>query len=133
MKKVTNLLVAVMAVFMMASCGDKKSFDQLNGEWTVVTIGEMAVPESADAFMGFDVAEQLIYGSTGCNQLTGAMPAELNSEVSMFAAMGSTRMMCVDMTLLPALAQAVDFKVDGNSLLFLDATGSPVVTLEKRK
>jgi heat shock protein HslJ len=46
-------------------------------------------------------------------------------------------MMCADMTvedaLLPALAQAVDFKVDGNSLLFLDATGSPVVTLEKRK
>jgi len=137
MKKVTNLLVAVMAVFMMASCGDKKSFDQLNGEWTVVAIGEMAVPESADAFMGFDVAEQLIYGSTGCNQLTGAMPAELNPEVSMFAAMGSTRMMCADMTvedaLLPALAQAVDFKVDGDALHFLDATGSSVVTLEKRK
>ena len=136
MKKVTNLLLAVMAVFVMTSCNEKKSFDALNGEWNVVAVGEMAIPDSADAFIGFNVAEQLIYGNAGCNQLTGAMPTEINPEVSMFSAMGSTRMMCADMTvedaLLPALGQAVDFTIDGEALYFLDAAGNTVVSLQKR-
>ena len=68
MKKVTNLLLAVMAVFVMTSCNEKKSFDALNGEWNVVAVGEMAIPDSADAFIGFNVAEQLIYGNAAKKQ-----------------------------------------------------------------
>ena len=136
MKKVFNLLVAVMAVFVMVSCNEKKSLEALNGEWSVVTIGEMAVPDSVDAFMGFNVAEQLIYGSTGCNQLTGAMPAEVNPETLMFGAMGSTRMMCADMTvedaMLPALGQVVDFKVEGDNLYLLGADGATLLSLQRR-
>ncbi len=136
MKKVTNLLVAVMAVLVMASCAEKKSMESLNGEWNVIAIGEMAVPDSVGAFIGFNVAEQLIYGSTGCNQLTGAMPVEVNPETLMFGAMGSTRMMCTDMTIedamLPAMGQVVDFKVDGSNLYLLDAAGNTVLSLEKR-
>lgn len=136
MKKVTNLLVAVMAVLVMASCAEKKSVESLNGEWNVIAIGEMAVPDSVGAFIGFNVAEQLIYGSTGCNQLTGAMPVEVNPETLMFGAMGSTRMMCADMTIedamLPAMGQVVDFKVDGSNLYLLDAAGNTVLSLEKR-
>jgi len=136
MKKVTNLLVAVMAVLVMASCAEKKSMESLNGEWNVIAIGEMAVPDSVGAFIGFNVAEQLIYGNTGCNQLTGAMPVEVNPETLMFGAMGSTRMMCADMTIedamLPAMGQVVDFKVDGSNLYLLDAAGNTVLSLEKR-
>lgn len=136
MKKVSNLLVAVMAVLVMASCAGKKSLDSLNGEWGVVTIGEMAVPESDDVFIGFNTVEQLIYGSTGCNQLTGAMPADVNPETLMFGAMGSTRMLCADMTvedaMLPALARVVDFNVDGDTLTLLDADGTVLLTLKKR-
>lgn len=136
MKKAFNLFVALMAVVVMASCAGKKNFDALNGEWNVVSVGEMAVPDSVDAFMGFDIAKQLVYGSTGCNQLTGALPAEVNLEMPIFAAMGSTRMMCVDMTvedaLLPALGQVVDFKVEGDNLYFLNAAGTTVVSLAKR-
>lgn len=136
MKKAFNLFVALMAVVVMASCASKKNFDALNGEWNVVSVGEMAVPDSVDAFMGFDIAKQLVYGSTGCNQLTGALPAEVNPEMPIFAAMGSTRMMCVDMTvedaLLPALGQVVDFKVEGDNLYFLNAAGTTVVSLAKR-
>ena len=134
MKK--NLVLAMMALCMMTACGEKKSFDALGGEWNVVSVGEMAVPETADAFLGFNIAERLIYGNAGCNQLTGALPAELNPEVPMFAAMGCTRRMCADMTvedaLLPALGQVVDFKVDGDMLSLLDADGNPVVVLQKR-
>lgn len=136
MKKVTNLFVALVAALVLASCADKNGFNVLHGEWNVVSIGEMAVPDSADAFIGFDIAEQIVYGCTGCNQLTGALPAEVSPEVPMFAAMGSTRMMCPDMTIedamLPALGQVVNFKVEGNNLHLLDAAGATVMSLVKR-
>ena len=44
MKK--NLILAVMAALMMVSCAEKKTFEALNGEWKVVTIGDMAVARS---------------------------------------------------------------------------------------
>ena len=120
----------------MVSCAEKKTFEAINGEWNVVTIGEMAVPDSVDAFMGFNVAEKLVYGFTGCNHLTGALPAAVTPETPIFAAIGSTRKMCVDMSvedaLLPALGQVVDFKVEGDNLSLLDAEGVAVVSLAKR-
>ena len=134
MKK--NLILAVMAALMMVSCAEKKSFETLNGEWGVVTIGDLAIADSIDAFIGFDVAEQMIYGSTGCNHLTGAMPTEIGGESLFLGAMGSTRMMCPDMTfedaMLPALGVVVDFKVEGENLYLLDVTGNIVMTLKKR-
>ena len=136
MKKVMNLFVVVMAVVAMASCAEKKSLEVLGGEWNVVSVGELVVPDSVDAFIGFDLAEQIIYGCTGCNQLTGALPAEVKPEVPMFAALGSTRMMCADMTIedamLPALGQVVDFNVEGENLYFLDANCDAVMSLAKR-
>ena len=131
-----NLFVVVMAVVAMASCAEKKSLEVLGGEWNVVSVGELVVPDSVGAFIGFDLAEQIVYGCTGCNQLTGAMPAEVKPEMPMFAALGSTRMMCADMTIedamLPALGQVVDFKVEGNNLYLLDAAGATVMSLVKR-
>ena len=50
--------------------------------------------------------------------------------------MGSTRMLCADMTvenaMLPALESVVDFKVEGDNLYFLNADGATVITLVKR-
>ena len=136
MKRVIHLFVAAMAVMAMASCNEKKTLEALGGEWDVVAIGEMAVPDSIGAFMGFDLAEKMVYGSTGCNQLTGALPATVNSETPLFGALGSTRRMCADMTvedvMLPALGEVVDFKVDGDHLYLLDATGQTVLSLQKR-
>ena len=101
-----------------------------------MAIGDMSVPESVDAFIGFNTAEQVVYGSTGCNYLTGAMPTEIGGESLIFGAMGSTRMMCPDMTIedamLPALGVVVDFKVEGENLYLLDVTGNTVMTLKKR-
>ena len=136
MKKITILFVAVIAMMAMTGCNEKKTIETLNGEWSVTTIGEMAVPDSVDAFMGFNLEEKTIYGSTGCNQLTGSLPTEITPKVPLFAAMGSTRMMCADMTfedaMLPALGTVVDFKLNGNTLLLLNADGQTVMTLEKR-
>lgn len=136
MKKMLNLCMALVAMLAMASCAGQKSFDKLNGEWNVISVGEVIVPEGVDAFMGFDVAEQLVYGSTGCNHLTGALPIEIAPSMPLFSAMGSTRMFCADMSvedaMLPALACVVDFKVEGNNLYFFNADGITVMTLVKR-
>lgn len=136
MKKVTCSLIATITLFVIASCNEKRSFESLNGEWRVVTIGEMSVPDSVNAFLGFNIAEQLIYGSTGCNQLTGTMPVESNSDAMMFGAMGCTRMICADMSvedaMLPALAVVVDFELQGDTLSLMNAEKQCVMLLCKR-
>ena len=134
MKK--NLFIAITAILMLANCNQTKTFAPLNGEWTIISIDTMTVPETADAFLGFNIAEQLIYGNTGCNHLTGSMPTQINPETPIFGAIGSTRRTCADMTvedaLLPSLAQVVDFKVNGDSLSLLDANGNIIISLVKR-
>lgn len=134
MKK--NLILAAMTLILMTACNEKKDMNMINGTWTVVAIGEMSVPDSADAFIDFDVEKKLIYGSTGCNQLTGTMPESVSADVPLFAAVGSTRKMCHDMTIedamLPALGTVVDFKVEEDNLYLLDAAGNTAISLQKR-
>ena len=136
MKRMYNLCVAMVAMCVMVSCAVKNSFEKLNGEWNVVSVGEVLVPESVDAFIGFDVVGQLAYGSTGCNHLTGTLPAKKSTSTPLFSAIGSTRMLCANMTvenvMLPALASVVDFKVKGSDLYLFDADGDIVLTLVKR-
>lgn len=136
MKKFVYLCVALVAALVMASCAEKKSVDVLGGEWRVVSVGEMAVPDSVDAFLGFNIADQQVYGSIGCNLLTGTLPSEVDTATPLFATLGSTRKQCADMSvedaLLPALARVVDFAVDGATLRLLDADGITVATLYKR-
>lgn len=136
MKKFVYLCVALVAALVMASCAEKKSVDVLGGEWRVVSVGEVAVPDSVDAFLGFNIADQQVYGSTGCNLLTGTLPSEVDTATPLFATLGSTRKQCADMSvedaLLPALARVVDFAVDGATLRLLDADGITVATLYKR-
>ena len=134
MKK--NLFFAMMVLMVMTACNKKRTMDTLNGEWAVVTIGEMIVSDSTNAFMGFDITEKIVYGSTGCNQLIGAMPETLSTGTPLFGALGCTRKMCSNMTvedaMLPALSTVIDFKVEGNKLYLLDATGNTVISLLKR-
>lgn len=136
MKRMLNWCVALVAMFVLVNCAEKSRFEALEGDWRVVSVGELLVPDSVDAFMGFNVAEQLVYGCTGCNHLTGALPTEANPSSPLFANMGSTRMLCADMAIedamLPALAKVVDFKVEGDNLYFLNAEGATVITLAKR-
>ena len=136
MKKVFHLLAVVVAMVAITGCKEKKSMEMLAGEWSVMAVGEMAVPESVGAFIGFNLAEKMVYGSTGCNRFAGELPATVSPEKPMFGALGSTRMMCIDMTvedaLLPALGEVVDFKVDGDTLCLLNAAGQTVVSLQKQ-
>lgn len=137
MKNVIKLFVAAMAVMVMASCGEKKqSLDLLAGEWNVVSVGELVVPDSVGAFLGFDLTEHMVYGNAGCNQLTGAMPQDVDGVQPLFASLGCTQRMCADMSveqaLLPALGCVVDFKVEDDTLSLLDTEGNVMVSLSRR-
>ena len=133
---VTNLYALLMVLVVMAGCTAKRRVDALAGEWNVVSVGELVVPDSVGAFLCFDVAEQLVGGYVGCNHLTGTLLVKGDADAPLFGALGSTRMWCADMTienaLLPALAHVVDFVVEDNHLYLLDASGLPIVALVKR-
>ena len=136
MKKNLIVIVIVIAVFVMASCTEKKTYEGLNGEWSVVAIDEMVIPDSIGAFIGFDTSKQIIYGSTGCNHFTGTMPIEIKPKTLIFGTVGSTRKMCCDMTIedamLGTMALIVDFSREGNLLRLLDDKGVTLISLEKR-
>lgn len=137
MKRVlTSVCAALVVALVVVGCVEKKRTDVLGGEWSVVSIGELVVPDSVGAFLGFEVSEQLVYGFTGCNQLTGNLLSEVDASTPLFASLGGTLMMCADMTiekaLLSELPRVVDFNIDGDLLYLLDDTGVAVVALAKR-
>ena len=134
MKK--NVFMVMMAMLVMAGCRQTKGLDALQGEWNVVSIEAMSVPDSVGAFMGFDVAEKSVYGNAGCNALLGMLPDGVSGDSPRFGALGSTRRMCADMAvetaLLDALGKVYAFSIEGDMLYLLDANDKVMVVLKKR-
>lgn len=138
-----NIFYAAMAATLLASCSTAEkttSLAALNGEWKIEKIEGKSIDKSLsenEAFLGFDTAKKSVYGSTGCNRLTGSFDIDANNVLDL-SKMGSTRMMCKDMTtetmVLEALQKVKTFKVDkkGN-LLLTNEKGNAVIELAKKK
>ena len=138
-----NIFYAAMAATLLASCSTAEkttSLATLNGEWNIEKIEGKSIDKSlneSEAFLGFDTAKKSVYGSTGCNRLTGSFDIDANNVLDL-SKMGSTRMMCKDMTtetmVLEALQKVKTFKVDkkGN-LLLTNEKGNAVIELAKKK
>lgn len=143
MKKLfTSVLVSGLVV-LASSCGSSKGLNSLSaigGEWDVVEINGTSVEpveDQASPFIGFDVQEKRVYGSAGCNRLTGGLNADAKTGAIDFSAMGSTRMMCRDMKtedmLLEALGKVTTYKVSGDGTMVLgNASSKPLVVMKKR-
>ena len=139
-KSMVKMAAICAAATMMACAGGKQTIDpaQLNGEWNIENVKGEKVTAEETPFLGFDVKEQRVYGSTGCNQLTGSLPVDsLAQGVIDFGAMGSTRKMCQDMkaeqAILGALATVEGFSFDKEGKLVLtDGEGKNVMRLEKK-
>lgn len=141
MKKIAAILCAAA---LMTGCATQKKASDLSalaGEWNVTDIAGKAVqPKAGETipFIGFDVEKNLTYGYAGCNRLTGALNAIASEGKLEFGAMGMTRMMCPDMDIEDSLMQALGkvktykFAKHGSRLLFCDADGNVVVTLNKK-
>ena len=112
---------------------------KLGGEWSVVSIdGKTINAATADTppYMGFDVSARNVYGNAGCNLLTGALDFNESQGTINLNSIGSTRMMCADMTvedaLLGALRHVRKYSVKGDTLSLNNSSGKAVVTLVRK-
>lgn len=143
MKKFLVYLCMAGVLMGISSCSSSKNaatLSSINGEWDVVEInGEVVVPapEQEFPFIAFNTAEGTIYGTTGCNRLTGSFDVKAAPGTIDLSGMGSTRMMCPDMTiednLLAAMAVVKKYKVlDDENIALCGDSGKPVIVLQKR-
>lgn len=140
MKKI--IFSALAALALTASCSSTRqtaSVSRIAGEWTIEKINGAAIDKTAGEnipFMGFDTQKKLIYGTTGCNRLTGALNAD-NGKIDL-SKTGSTRMMCADMTneekVLGVLSKVKKYEINkkGN-LILTDEAGNELIMLTKKK
>ena len=136
-----KLVLAMVAGVTFAACGSNKntSVEALQGEWAVVELNGTAVNDSLEnkPFLGFEVAEKRLYGNSGCNNLIGTLQTDsLKAGSLSFGSVGSTMMMCPDMTtekaMLEALSKVQGFAVAENVLTLTDAEGKEVIELKKK-
>ena len=131
---IKNIAIAITATCCIGSCQVKDKYTALDGEWDVVSIENSAIPDSIEAYIGFDVKKRLIFGYAGCNYITGNIPT--GNKEALFATLASTRKMCPHMTtentLIEALAKAHDFEVHDGVLNLLDTKNHTLVSLKRR-
>ena len=140
-----NLLVLVVAMMMgmgIFSCGVSKrsaSMQDIAGEWDVMSLNGkvVSVPDTDRPYMGFNLQEGMVSGSTGCNRMMGAVTVDRKLGSLSFGPISGTRMACPDMSLEQAIFQAMEkargyaFLPDG-SLSLLDETGGELMVLRRR-
>ena len=143
MKKVLVSLCMASALMGLSSCGSSKSaatIADISGEWNIIEINGTAVvpaPGQEFPFIGFDTKGGKVYGNSGCNRILGSFDVNDKPGTIDLGALGSTRMMCPDMTVeknvLSALATVKKYKVLQKGQVALCASSKrPVVVLQKR-
>lgn len=144
MKKLFVTLFIAGALASVCACSTSRkamsSLDALNGEWKIVEVEGYAISPKAgekEAFIGFDVKENRLYGNTSCNNLVGGIQADAKKGTISFGQTGSTRMMCADMEteqkVLGAMGKVAKYEItsDGKMNLKTD-NGTTVMTLQKK-
>ena len=140
-----NLVVLVVVMVMgmgISGCGVLKrsaSGQDIAGEWDLISLDGKAVSVSGEQrpYMGFDLREGMVSGSTGCNRMMGAVTVDRKLGILSFGPISGTRMACPDMSLEQALFSAMEkvrsyaFHPDG-SLALLDETGGELMVLRRR-
>ncbi len=144
MKKIFVSLCMTATVAALSSCASTKnaaSLSALEGEWNIIEInGSVVVPAPGQSFpyIGFDTNTGKVYGNSGCNRLMGTFDTQAKPGHLKLGQMGSTRMMCPDMTVeknvLAALAQVKKFKKlnDNQIALCSNSLKRPTVVLQQR-
>ena len=145
MKKilVTFCLAAVMTG--LSSCGSSKyvtaSVADIDGEWSIIEINGTAVvpaPGQAYPYIGFDQATGRVHGNAGCNRLMGTFDVLAEPGHIDLSQLGTTRMMCPDMTVeqnvLNALAQVKRYvKLDDENIALCGKSARrPILVLKKK-
>ena len=142
-KTITQTLCAAAVSAALASCASSKqsvTLHDLQGEWDIIELHETAVVPAEGQpfpFIGFDATGR-VYGYAGCNRITGAIDPQAKPGTIDLSRMGSTMMMCPDMTVernvLAALGEVKRYRSLGNGQMALcGKSKKPIVVLQKRK
>ena len=139
MNKVLVSICIAGAALAMSSCRSVEKaipLSSINGEWNIIEINGSKVTSGESRTL--DTATGRVSGSSGCNRMMGSFDVNAKPGSLELSAMGSTRMMCPDMTternVLSALAQVKGYKKAGKDKLYLcNASNRPVITLEKKE
>ncbi len=133
--------IAVLALTAACSTGSSTAkYPVPEGEWDIVSVGGSTIDTGkADEkpFLGFDKATRNLYGSAGCNSITGTYKADTRRHTIDLGSMGTTMMLCADMDteqrVLEGLGKVKAFAYDreGN-LMLLDSKGSTALQLRPR-
>ena len=139
MKKKKVMLMSVLAGGLMMSCGSSQkvaTIADLAGEWEILEVNNKPVSAEQTPFLGFDVNEGQLYGSTGCNSLMAGFGQSKTSGELSFDAIGSTKRMCADMASEDAILQALGlvkgFALKEGILTLNNAEGKELMELKKR-
>jgi len=141
MKKVQMALMG--GIIALASCATTNKTVTLNdiaGEWNIVEVnGETLDTSKSDTkpFIGFDLKEGRVYGSSGCNRIMNKIDLNAKAGTIDLQNMASTMMMCPDMDterkVLDALTKAKSYRKAGkNKVELCDANGKKVALLTKK-
>lgn len=133
MKKISQILAAVLAVFSFASCGNKITVD---GEWSIKTVGEETVQATEQApYLVFNEAESTVHGFLGVNLLNGNYT--LKGDKLSFQHLGTTMMsglpqdMDLEAKLQNAINAAAVAKMQADELVIYDVEGNKLLTLAR--
>lgn len=141
MKKVQMALMG--GIIALASCATTNNTVTLNdiaGEWNIVEVnGETLDTSKSDTkpFIGFDLKEGRVYGSSGCNRIMHTLDKNAKAGTIDLEHMASTMMMCPDMEIeqkvLGALTKAKSYRKAGkNKVELCNANGKRVALLTKK-
>ncbi|MCM1517772.1 MAG: META domain-containing protein [Pseudoflavonifractor sp.] len=144
MNKILTICAIAASVALVASCSSSRraaAIADLNGEWAIAAIDGKPVTSPArreTAFLGFNTTTGQLYGNASCNMLTGSFDTKAAPGVIEFTNMGSTRMMCPDMSLeqsvMSALQQVASYAIDRKSgdIELRGDSGKTLILLKKR-
>ena len=145
MKKTNAFLGAAVVMACLSSCASSRnavSLTDISGEWDVIEIRGAAVvptPGQRFPFIGFNAETGRVTGHTGCNTLVGAFDLKAEPGTIDLGQVGSTRMLCEDMTvernLLAAFTQVKNYvRLDDEHIALCGKSlKRPVMVLQRKK
>ncbi len=139
--KATATTLAVLALATACSTGGSTArYPVPDGEWDIVSVGGSTLDTrktDEKPYIGFDKATHNLYGSAGCNSITGTFKADTRRHTLNLGSMGTTMMLCADMDteqlVLDGLGKVTAFAYDSEgNLMLLDGKGTTAVQLRPR-
>lgn len=131
-------MTSMLCAIAMMACGSPKqsvTLDDLAGEWKIEQVAGIPVNAENEAFLGFDVQENRLYGNAGCNSVMGGLQSKEPGKLA-FESVASTKRMCADMATEDAILQAMGnvkaFDLQGEALMLTDAEGNVLMQLKKK-